>query len=46
MIFQPFTEEHEMLAQSIRDFLQREVLPHAAQWEKDEHCPREVFQRM
>lgn len=46
MNFQPFTEEHEMLAQSVRDFLQKEVLPFAYQWEKDQHCPREVFQRM
>ncbi len=35
-----------MLAQSVRDFLQKEVLPFAYQWEKDQHCPREVFQRM
>jgi alkylation response protein AidB-like acyl-CoA dehydrogenase len=46
MNFQPFTEEHEMLAQSVRDFLHKEVLPFAYQWEKDQHCPREVFQRM
>ncbi len=35
-----------MLAQSVRDFLHKEVLPFAYQWEKDQHCPREVFQRM
>ncbi len=46
MNFNPFTEEHEMLAQSVREFLNREVLPHAARWEKEEHCPREIFQRM
>lgn len=46
MTFHPFNEEHEMLAQAVRDYLHREVLPHADRWEKEEHCPREVFQRM
>jgi acyl-CoA dehydrogenase len=39
----PFTEEHETLRESIRGFLDRELAPHAAQWEADEWFPDEVF---
>ncbi|MBN4062429.1 acyl-CoA dehydrogenase family protein [Bacteroidales bacterium AH-315-I05] len=44
--FNPFTEEHELLAQSLRDFLKKEVTPYVDQWEKDGHCPPEIFQKM
>src|SRR5207237_1436618 len=39
----PFTEEHEQLRDSVRGFLERELTPHAAQWEQEEWFPDEVF---
>ena len=41
-----FTEEHEMFRKSVRDFVQRELAPHAEEWEKAEEFPREVFRRL
>jgi acyl-CoA dehydrogenase len=38
-----FTEEHEMFRDSVRRFVEREVAPHYAQWEKDARVPREVW---
>ncbi|HEX4837462.1 MAG TPA: acyl-CoA dehydrogenase family protein [Solirubrobacteraceae bacterium] len=42
----PFTEEHEQLRESIRGFLDRELAPHAQQWEADEWFPNEVFGKL
>jgi acyl-CoA dehydrogenase len=42
----PFTEEHEQLRESIRGFLDRELAPHAQQWEADEWFPNEVFAKL
>jgi acyl-CoA dehydrogenase len=41
-----FTEEHEMLRQSIREFCEKELAPNAQQWEDDEGFPDWVFKRM
>lgn len=41
-----FTEEHELFRQSVRQFVQKEILPYANQWEKDEKIPRELFAKM
>lgn len=38
-----FTEEHLMFAQSVRDFLLKEIVPHHAQWEKDKMVSRESW---
>lgn len=43
---QYFSEEHEMFRQTVRDFVQKEVIPHVNKWEEDEVIPREVFKRM
>ena len=40
-----FTEEHEMLRKSARDFIQREVAPHADEWEAQKDFPRELYRR-
>ncbi len=40
-----FTAEHELLAQSVREFIQREIAPFADEWEKNNHCPKEIFQK-
>jgi len=42
----PFTEEHEALRESLRTFIQREIRPHAPEWEAAEEFPRELFTRM
>ena len=42
----PFTDEHEELRQSARGFIERELTPHARQWEEDRWFPDEVFPKM
>ncbi len=42
-----FTEEHQMLRRSVRSFVEKELAPHADQWEKQGGFPhREVFKRL
>jgi alkylation response protein AidB-like acyl-CoA dehydrogenase len=41
-----FTAEHEELRRSLRRFVERELAPHADEWEKAEFFPNEVFRRM
>jgi alkylation response protein AidB-like acyl-CoA dehydrogenase len=38
-----FEEEHEAFRRTVRSFLDREVVPHHAQWEKDGIVPRDVW---
>ncbi len=38
-----FDDDHEQFRESFRRFLEREIVPHYAQWEKDGIVPREVF---
>jgi acyl-CoA dehydrogenase len=42
----PFTDEHEQLRESARGFIERELAPHAAQWEEDRWFGEEVFPKM
>ncbi len=42
----PFTEEHAALRESIRSFVEREIRPHVADWERAEEFPRELYTRM
>lgn len=44
--FPYFTPEHEMLRQTVRRFIEAEVLPHADQWEERGMVPREVLGQM
>jgi acyl-CoA dehydrogenase len=41
-----FTEEHEAYRESVRAFVQRELRPHAEDWERAEDFPDAVFRRM
>ena len=41
-----FTEEHALLREQIRRFVEREVRPHGEQWERDGFTPREVLRKM
>ncbi|WP_141781898.1 acyl-CoA dehydrogenase family protein [Nocardioides albertanoniae] len=38
--------EHEELRAVVRDFAQKEVAPHAAQWDRDHHFPVDVVHKM
>ena len=42
----PFTEEHEQLRESARGFIERELAPHAQQWEEEHWFPDEAFSKM
>ena len=41
-----FTEEHEMLRRQVRAFVEKELAPHADEWERAKEFPRWVFQKM
>jgi citronellyl-CoA dehydrogenase len=41
----PFTEEHQQFRTLVRSFCERELAPHAREWEKDELFPNWVFRR-
>lgn len=41
--FATFTEEHEAFRGTVRQFVARELKPHAARWEEAEEFPRELY---
>ncbi len=41
-----FTADHELFRQSVRQFIEREVVPHTDEWESQRRIPQAVFQRM
>lgn len=40
------SQDHEDFRAIVRDFAEREVEPHVAQWDRDHHLPLEVVHRM
>ena len=38
-----FTAEHDELRVSVRRFVEKELLPHAGEWDESEAFPREIF---
>lgn len=40
-----FTEEHQMFRESLKDFLQKEVVPHIDKWEKDGTVERFIWKK-
>src|SRR5579871_6047398 len=38
-----FTEEHEMIRQTVKRFCREQIAPHAEQWDHDGIFPRELF---
>ena len=38
-----FSEEHELYRDQVRRFIEREITPHHAKWEKDKIVPRSVW---
>lgn len=41
-----FSEEHEMFRKSVRAFVERELAPHADEWEEAAAFPDEVFRKL
>jgi citronellyl-CoA dehydrogenase len=41
-----FTEEHEMFRKQVRNFAEKELLPHADEWEDNRAFPDELFKSM
>lgn len=42
----PFKEEHRMFRESVRKFLDREVLPHVEEWEEAGIVPKSMWKKM
>jgi acyl-CoA dehydrogenase len=40
-----FTADHDELRRSVRSFVEKEIAPHAAEWERKEEFPREIMTR-
>lgn len=38
------SEEHQLVREAVRDFVTREVTPHAAAWDRERRFPREALQ--
>ena len=41
-----FSEEHELFRDAVRKFVEKELTPHAEEWEEAEEFPNSVFTRM
>ena len=41
-----FTEDHQLFRESLRAFLQKEVMPNIDQWEEDRRIPRSIWKKM
>ena len=44
-MWQPLTEEHQQFRKLVRDFAEKELAPHAEEWEESECFPNWVFKR-
>jgi alkylation response protein AidB-like acyl-CoA dehydrogenase len=42
----PFTEDHQLLRQSMRQFVEKEITPNIKYWEENKICEREIFRKM
>ncbi len=40
-----FTEEHELFRQGLKEFLQKEVVPHIDEWEEKQRIPKEIWKK-
>ena len=38
-----FTEEQEMLRKAVREFVESEIAPKAAEWDEKDYCPVELW---
>ena len=40
------TEDQQAIRDMVRDFARKEIAPHAATWDEEQHFPREVFTKL
>lgn len=40
------SEDLKMIRTSVRDFVEREVLPHRMEWDETQHFPKDLFRKM
>jgi alkylation response protein AidB-like acyl-CoA dehydrogenase len=45
MNLSPFSEEHDLLRRTVRDWVESEIAPNVAEWEAEGDFPDEVFRR-
>ncbi len=43
--FEPFTEDHQAFRRTVRDFCEKELAPHAREWDEAGEFPRHLFGR-
>jgi len=43
--FEPFTEEHQAFRRVVREFCEKELAPHAREWDEKGEFPRDLFGR-
>ncbi|HET6167043.1 MAG TPA: acyl-CoA dehydrogenase family protein [Marmoricola sp.] len=41
-----FSPEHEQFRRTVRDFAEKEIAPHSADWDREHHFPVDVVQKM
>jgi alkylation response protein AidB-like acyl-CoA dehydrogenase len=41
--FEPFTADHEAFRRTVRDFCEKELAPHAREWDEAEEFPKSLF---
>jgi citronellyl-CoA dehydrogenase len=46
LAFPPWTDEHDQLRQTIRDYAETQLAPHAHEWDRAGEFPREVFTQL
>jgi citronellyl-CoA dehydrogenase len=44
-VHNPFTPEHELFRQSVRNFVAKEMTPYAREWDEEGIFPRELFKK-
>lgn len=42
---QKFTAEHQLFRKTVRDFCEKEIRPHALEWDREGIFPREIFKK-
>ncbi len=40
-----FNEDHQLFRKSLRDFLDKEVMPNIDQWEEDRRIPKDFWKK-
>jgi citronellyl-CoA dehydrogenase len=45
LALEPFSEDHQVFRRSVRDFCERELAPHAREWDERGEFPRALFRR-